>query len=106
MKGQCLKNCDCAYRCPSDFNALHPRGNLETRPEPTKTPVTGAEHRILVVMGERFEHHEAEIASAPILKANGGIRYRYENSHSTLAQIEHTPTVSSTRRSIEIIRPS
>ena len=85
MKGQWLKDCNCAYGCPSGFNAPPPRGDLETKPEPTKAPVTGAEHRILVVTPESFEHHEAEIASARILKPNGGIRYSYKNSHSTLA---------------------
>ncbi len=42
-------------------------------------------------MPEGFEHHEGEIASARILKANGGIKYSYANTHSTLADVEHTP---------------
>src|SRR5262249_44162262 len=91
MKGQWLNNCNCACGCPSDFNALPPRGNPETESEPTKTPATGPEHRILVVMPDSFEHHEAEIASARVLKPNGGIRYSYKNSHSTLAHVEFTP---------------
>ncbi len=70
---------------------LHIPGVLETESEPIKNPVTGAEHRIRVVMPEGFEHHEGEIASARILKANGGIKYSYANTHSTLADVEHTP---------------
>ena len=66
-------------------------GVLETESEPIKNPVTGAEHRIRVVMPEGFEHHEGEIASARYLKANGKINYSFQNSHSTLAQVEHTP---------------
>jgi hypothetical protein len=66
-------------------------GVLETESEPIKNPVTGAEHRIRVVMPEGFEHDEGEIASARVLKANGGIKYSYQNSHSTLANVEHTP---------------
>jgi hypothetical protein len=38
-----------------------------------------------------FEHHEGEIASAKMVKATGGIKYSYHNSHSTLANVEHTP---------------
>jgi hypothetical protein len=66
-------------------------GVLETQSEPIKNPVTGAEHRIRVVMPEGFEHHEGEVASARSLKANGQINYSFENSHSTLAHVEHTP---------------
>jgi hypothetical protein len=66
-------------------------GVLETESEPIRNPVTGAEHRIRVVMPEGFEHHEGEIASACVLKANGGIKYSYANTHSTLAEVEHTP---------------
>ena len=67
-------------------------GVLETESEPIRNPVTGAEHRIRVVMPEGFEHDEGEIASARVLKANGGIKYSYANTHSTLAEVEHTPT--------------
>jgi hypothetical protein len=91
MKWQWLKNCNCAYGYPRDFNALSTCGNPETESEPIKNPVTGAEHRIRVVMSEGFEHHETEIAGARILKPNGGIRHSYKNSHSTLAHVEHTP---------------
>ena len=66
-------------------------GVLETESEPIRNPVTGAAHRIRVVMPEGFEHHEGEIASARYLRANGAIKYSYENSHSTLAKVEHTP---------------
>ena len=89
MNGQWPNKCNCVYGCPSDFYALPPRGNLRTKPEPTEAPVTGAEHRILAVMPESFEHLKAEIASARILP-NGGIRYSYKNSHGTLAHIEFT----------------
>jgi hypothetical protein len=90
MKGSGSKNCNCAYGCPRDCNVLLTRGDLETESEPINNPATGAEHRIRVMMPEGFEHHDAEIA-ARILRAIGGIRYSYENSHSTLAQVEHTP---------------
>jgi hypothetical protein len=66
-------------------------GVLETESEPIKNPVTGAPHRIRVVMPEGFEHHEGEIASAKTLKSSGGIKYSYKNSHSTLAKVDHGP---------------
>ena len=66
-------------------------GVLETESEPIKNPVTGAPHRIRVVMPDGFEHHEGEIASAKILKSSGGIKYSYANSHSTLAKVDHGP---------------
>ena len=42
------------------------KGVLETEVEPIKNPVTGAAHRIQVVMPEGFEHRGAEVASANI----------------------------------------
>jgi hypothetical protein len=66
-------------------------GVLETESEPIKNPVTGAEHRIRVVIPEGFEHHQGEIASARYLRASGKIKYSFQNSHSTLAEVEHTP---------------
>jgi hypothetical protein len=67
-------------------------GVLETESEPIKNPVTGAEHRIRVVMPEGFEHHEGEVASAKNLKASGKLNFTYRDSHSTLARVEHLPT--------------
>jgi hypothetical protein len=66
-------------------------GVLETESEPIKNPVTGAPHRILVVMPEGFEHHQGEIVSAQTLKASGAIKFRFKNTHSTLAKVDHGP---------------
>ena len=70
---------------------VHVPGLLETASEPIRNPVTGAEHRIRVVMPEGFEHHEAEIASATIVKASGKVSYEYHDAHSSLALVEHLP---------------
>ena len=67
-------------------------GVIETASEPIKNPITGAPHRICVVMPEGFEHHEAEIASASVVKASGKIKFEYHNTHSSLAYVEHLPT--------------
>lgn len=63
---------------------------LKTDVEPIKNPVTGAEHRIQVVMPEGFEHHEGEVAHATI-SSTGGIKFEVPKGHATLAYIEQTP---------------
>ena len=65
-------------------------GVLETEVEPIKNPVTGAPHRIRVVMPEGFEHIEGEIASANI-SSRGAIRFDTQASHATLAHVIQTP---------------
>ena len=65
-------------------------GVLQTDVEPIKNPVTGAPHRIQVVMPEGFEHIEGEIASSNI-RSTGAIRFDTRSSHSTLANVVQTP---------------
>lgn len=66
-------------------------GVLETESKPIRNPVSGAEHRIQVVMPDGFEHHRAEIASARI-DSIGGIKFSVSEGHSSLAKVEQTPT--------------
>lgn len=65
-------------------------GVLETDVEPIKNPVTGAPHRIQVVMPEGFEHRMGEVASADI-RSTGAIPFETQGSHSTLAKVVQTP---------------
>ena len=65
-------------------------GVLETESKPIRNPVTGAEHRIQIVMPEGFEHHRAEIASARI-ESTAGIKFSVAEGHSSLAKVEQTP---------------
>jgi hypothetical protein len=65
-------------------------GVLETDVEPIKNPVTGAPHRIRVVMPEGFEHIEGEIASSNIA-SGGAIKFETHGGHSTLAHVVQTP---------------
>jgi hypothetical protein len=65
-------------------------GLLETDVEPIRNPVTGAPHRIRVVMPEGFEHREGEVAAANI-HSSGAIRFDTRGSHSTLAHVVQTP---------------
>jgi hypothetical protein len=65
-------------------------GVLETDVEPIRNPVTGAPHRIRVVMPEGFEHREGEVASSNI-RSNGAIKFETHGGHSTLANVVQTP---------------
>ena len=65
-------------------------GVLETEVEPIKNPVTGADHRIQVVLPEGFEHRVGEIASSNI-RSTGAIRFETRGGHSTLAHVVQTP---------------
>ena len=66
-------------------------GILETETQPIRNPISGAPHRIRVVMPEGFEHHTAEIASARI-ESTGGLRFTVPQGHSSLARVEQAPT--------------
>ena len=65
-------------------------GVLESDVEPIKNPVTGAPHRIEVMMPDGFEHRQAEIASATI-RSSGAIKFETKASHSSLATVVQTP---------------
>jgi hypothetical protein len=66
-------------------------GVLETETKPIRNPVSGAPHRIQVLMPEGFEHRKAEIASARI-DSTGGLKFTVPEGHSSLAKVEQTPT--------------
>ncbi len=65
-------------------------GVLETEVEPIKNPMTGAPHRIQVVMPEGFEHRRGEVASSNI-RSSGAIKFETQGGHSTLAHVVQTP---------------
>lgn len=65
-------------------------GVLESTVQPIKNPVTGAPHRIRIVMPEGFEHIEGEVASADI-RSSGAIVFDSKGTHSTLAHVVQTP---------------
>ncbi|MBW8269710.1 DUF1326 domain-containing protein [Caldovatus aquaticus] len=66
-------------------------GVLETETRPIRNPVTGAPHRVQLVIPDGFEHIEAEIASSRI-ESTGGIRFSVPEGHSSLARVVQTPT--------------
>ena len=65
-------------------------GILETETQPIRNPISGAPHRIQVLMPEGFEHRSAEIASARI-ESTGGLQFTIPEGHSSLARVEQTP---------------
>lgn len=65
-------------------------GVLETDVVPIRNPVTGAPHRIRVVMPEGFEHREAEVAASNI-NSTGAVKFETSGRHSSLAYVVHTP---------------
>ena len=66
-------------------------GFLETTTEPLTVPATGEEQRVIVRMPGGFEYKEMEVAQAVTLKGTGAIKYDWQKTHSSLAEVEHTP---------------
>jgi hypothetical protein len=69
---------------------LAAKGALVSDVEPIRNPVTGAEHRIQVMMPEGFEHRGAEVAAARI-ESTGAIKFVVQQGHGSLALVEQTP---------------
>lgn len=66
-------------------------GVVETRGEPIKNPVTGADHRVRIDMPEGFEYAMAEIGSGTT-KATGEIKLDFENSYGQFNNMHLSPT--------------
>ncbi len=67
-------------------------GFMETTSEPLTVPPTGDEQRVIVRMPGGFEYKEMEVAQTGILNGTGAIKYDWQKTHSSLAEVEHTPT--------------
>ena len=63
---------------------------LEAENEPIRNPVTGAPHRIQIMMPEGFEHRGAEVCSSRIA-STGGIKFAVPQGHGSLATVVQTP---------------
>ena len=66
-------------------------GFLETASEPLKVPATGNEQRVRVCMPDGFEYKEMEVAQTAVLRGTGRIKFNHHGTHSSLADVEHTP---------------
>jgi len=65
-------------------------GFFETESGPLKVPATDQEQQVIVRMPNGMEYKEFEVAQSLVLKGTGPIRFDYKNTHSSLAEIEHT----------------
>lgn len=65
-------------------------GVLETVSVPLTVPATGKEQRVIVRMPGGMEYREMEVAQTAVLKGTGAIQFDHRNTHSSLAEVEHT----------------
>ena len=65
-------------------------GLVEAVVEPIRNPVTGAEHRVRVVLPDGFEYHEAEFASSRTRAPSAAVPLDWQDRHGFLASVEMT----------------
>jgi hypothetical protein len=66
-------------------------GVAETTSEPLIIPATDEEQRVIVQMPNGVEYREMEVAQTGVLKSTGEIKFDHQGTHSSLAEVEHTP---------------
>jgi hypothetical protein len=65
-------------------------GFLETESAPLKIPATGDEQEVIVRMPNGMEYKEFYVAQSVVLKGTGPVKFDYKNTHSSLADVEHS----------------
>jgi hypothetical protein len=65
-------------------------GLLETVSEPLTVPATGKPQRVTLRMPDGMEYKEMEVASTATLKSTGAIQFDHKNTHSSLADVQHS----------------
>ena len=65
-------------------------GFLETESAPLKVPATEDEQQVIVQMPGGMEYKEFQVAQSVVLKGTGQIKFDHKNTHSSLAEVEHT----------------
>jgi hypothetical protein len=65
-------------------------GFLETESAPLIVPATGQEQHVIVQMPTGIEYKEFYVAQTVVLKGTGAVKFDFKNTHSSLAEIEHT----------------
>lgn len=81
------------FECDVDGRTAHvyAPGLIETQSSPIKNPVTGDDHSAQIHIPGGFEYSTAEIANATVNRGLGEIAYDWPDSHSSIANVEHTP---------------
>jgi hypothetical protein len=64
---------------------------FETVSVPLGVPASGQEQQVIVRMPGGFEYKEMEVAQTAVLKGSGQITFDWRGTHSSLAEVEHTP---------------
>lgn len=65
-------------------------GVLETVSAPLTAPATGEEQRAILRMPDGMEYKEMEVAQSVVLKGTEAIKFDHRNTHSSMAEVEHT----------------
>jgi hypothetical protein len=65
-------------------------GFLETRVAPLTIPATGDEQQVIVRMPGGMEYKEFQVAQSVVLKGTGAVKFDFSNTHSSLAEVEHS----------------
>ena len=65
-------------------------GFLETVSAPLTVPATNDEQQVIVRMPNGMEYKEFYVAQAAVLKGTGPVSFDYKNTHSSLADVDHT----------------
>ncbi|HEX2713430.1 MAG TPA: DUF1326 domain-containing protein [Candidatus Acidoferrales bacterium] len=63
---------------------------FETRTAPIAWPPDNVENHVIVKMPNGFEYKECEVAHAKVLKSTGHNKFDWENTHASLALVDHT----------------
>ena len=71
----------------SRVGSLTVEGVIDTQVSPIRNPVTGAEHRVRVVLPNGFEYREAEYASGAT-EATGPIALKWSTGHAHVAMLD------------------
>ena len=79
-----------------EFNKKKRRGRvsvpgfMETQVGPLKVPATNDEQQVIVRMPGGMEYKEFQVAQSVVLKGMGAVTFDYRNTHSSLADVDHT----------------
>jgi hypothetical protein len=65
-------------------------GLVDSRAEPIRNPISGAEHRARLVLPEGFEFTEAELASSSVSTSGAPIDLAWSGRHAHLARLDMT----------------
>jgi hypothetical protein len=65
-------------------------GVLETVSGPLTIPATNQEQEVIIRMPNGMEYKEFYAAQTMVLKGTGQIKFDLKNTHSSLADVDHT----------------